>query len=126
MATQNKALTWTGRVITALVGLMLILSATMKFVNPPQVAEQFVDKLGYPEDVTFILGIVEISCAILYLIPQTAVLGAILLTGYLGGAIASHVRIHDNFAGALIGGVLVWLGLYLRCARVRALLPIRR
>ena len=126
MAANNKVLTWVGRVITGLVGLMLVFSATMKFRNPPEVAEQFVGKLGYPEDLILAIGGVEICCVILYLIPQTAILGAVLLTGYLGGAVATHVRIHDNFAGAAIGGVLVWLGLYLRDPRIRALLPIRR
>lgn len=126
MASQNKALIWTGRVMTGLVGLMMVFSAIVKFMNPPDLAEQFVGKLGYPADLILVIGTVEICCAILYLIPQTALLGAVLLTGYLGGAIATHVRIHDNFAGAAIGGILVWLGVYLRDPRVRALLPIRR
>jgi uncharacterized membrane protein YphA (DoxX/SURF4 family) len=126
MATNNKALTWTGRVITGLVSLMLIFSATMKFKNPPEVSEQFVGKMGYPDDLIFAIGIVEVSCVLLYLIPQAAILGAVLLTGYLGGAVATHVRIHDNFAGPAIGGVLVWLGVYFRDPRVRALLPLRR
>jgi len=123
---NNHVLTWAGRVITALVALMLVFSASMKFKNPPEVAEQFVGKLGYPAELIFAIGIVEVSCVVLYLIPQTAILGAVLLTGYLGGAVATHVRIHDNFAGAVVGGVLVWLALYLREPRVRALLPIRR
>jgi uncharacterized membrane protein YphA (DoxX/SURF4 family) len=126
MATNSKAMTWAGRVITGLVSLLLIFSATMKFKNPPEVTEQFVGKLGYPADLIFAIGIIEVSCVVLYLIPQTAILGAVLLTGYLGGAVATHVRIHDNFAGPVIGGVLVWLGVYLRDPRVRALLPIRR
>lgn len=126
MASQNKALTWTGRMMTGLVGLMMVFSATVKFMNPPDLSEQFVGKLGYPADLILVIGAVEICCAVLYLIPQTAILGAVLLTGYLGGAIATHVRIHDNFAGAAIGGILVWLGLFLRDPRVRILLPIRR
>jgi hypothetical protein len=73
-----------------------------------------------------LIGILELSCVILYAIPQTAILGAVLLTGYLGGAIATHVRVHDNFISPAIGGILVWLGVYLRDPRVRALLPIRR
>jgi uncharacterized membrane protein YphA (DoxX/SURF4 family) len=126
MGTRNKALVWTGRVLTALIALMLVLSAAAKFMKPPEVTEQFVGKLGYPADLLPVLGIVEISCVILYVIPQTAILGAVLLTGYLGGAIATHVRIHDNFAGPAIGGVLVWLAIFLRDSRIRALLPIRR
>ncbi len=126
MNANNKVLTWTGRVITALIALMMTFSATMKFRNAPEVAEQLVGKLEYPEDLTLVLGVIEISCVILYVIPQTTVLDAVLLTGYLGGAVASHVRVHDNFAGAAIGGVLVWLALFLRDPRVRALLPIRQ
>ncbi len=126
MHSQNKALTWTGRVITALVVLMLTMSAAMKLSNHPEVTKQFVGTFGYPEDLTQAIGIVEIACVVIYLIPRTAVLGAVLLTGYLGGAIATHVRVHDNFLGAAIGGVLVWLGVYLRDPRVRALLPLRR
>lgn len=126
MAANSKVMTWTGRTITGLVGLMLVFSATMKFKNPPEVAEQFVGKFGYPDDLILAIGIVEICCVVLYLIPQTAILGAVLLTGYLGGAVATHVRVHDNFAGAVIGGVLVWLGLYLRDPRIRALLPLRQ
>lgn len=126
MGTQSKTLTWIGRVMTCLIGLMMVSSAAMKLMNRPEVAEQLVGKFVYPEDLTLILGIVELSCVILYLIPQTAILGAVLLTGYLGGAIATHVRIHDNFMGPAIGGILIWLAVYLRDPRVRALLPIRR
>jgi hypothetical protein len=126
MSTQNKAMTWIGRVMTGLIALMLVASATMKFMNPPELAEQFVDKLGYPADLIMAIGITEMTCAILYVIPQTAILGAVLLTGYLGGAVATHVRIHDNFAGPAIGGVLVWLAVFLRDPRIRELLPIRR
>jgi hypothetical protein len=103
-------------------------SGTMKILNPPQLAEQFTDKFGYPGDVTLYLGIVELSCVVLYLIPPTAILGAILLTGYLGGAIATHVRIHDDFSviPPAVIGVFVWLAVFLRDPRVRALLPVRR
>ena len=94
---QAKWMTWTGWVITVLIVLMMAVSGTLKLVNPPKLAEQFTGTFGYPGDVTMYIGIVEISCVILYLIPPTAVLGAVLLTGYLGGAIATHVRIHDNF-----------------------------
>jgi hypothetical protein len=72
------------------------------------------------------LGILELVCTVLYAIPRTAVLGAILLTGYLGGAIATHVRIGDDFTPPVIMALLLWGGLYLRDARLRALLPLRR
>jgi hypothetical protein len=126
MNANNKILTWTGWVISGLVVLMMTFSAIMKFMNPPEVAEQLKKKFEYPPELTLVLGIVEISCVILYAIPQTSVLGAVLLTGYLGGAVATHVRVNDNFVFPAIGGVLVWLGLFLRDPRVRALLPIRR
>jgi len=126
MTAQNKALSWSGRILTGLICAMLTMSASMKLMNRPEVAEQLVGKFGYPEDVGFIIGIVELSCVVVYLIPQTAILGAVLLTGYLGGAIATHVRVSDNFLGPAIGGVLVWLAVYLRDPRVRALLPLRK
>jgi hypothetical protein len=126
MNAQNKALTWSGRVITGLIGLMLCFSGGAKLANPPGFSKQWVDTLGYPADVASSIGIVEISCIVLYVIPQTSVLGAVLLTGYLGGAVATHVRVHDNFVSPAIVGVFVWLALYLRDPRIRALLPIRR
>ncbi len=125
MGTQSKALTWPGWIITGLIGVMMVFSATMKFLNPPEVAEQVVGKFGYPEGLMLYIGIVEITCVVVYLIPRTALLGAVLLTGYLGGAIATHVRVHDNFWPPAIVGILVWLALYLRDPRVRAILPLR-
>jgi hypothetical protein len=125
MVAQNKRMTWSGRALSGLVGLMLVFSASMKLKNAPQVAEQLVGKFGYAQEVIAPLGVVEISCVIVYLIPQTAVLGAILLTGYLGGATATHVRIGDPFISPVIGGMLVWLALFLRDPRIRALVPWR-
>jgi hypothetical protein len=125
MVAQNKAMTRAGWVISGLIGLLMVFSATMKLTNAPGLAEQMVGRFGYPKDLILVIGIAEVCCVLLYLIPRTAVLGAVLLTGYLGGAIATHVRIHDNFLGAAIIGVFVWLGIYLRDPRVRALLPLR-
>jgi hypothetical protein len=115
---------WTGRVISAVVVLMLLFSAAMKLARPVDILKEF-DRLGYPESVVIGIGITELVCALIFAFPRTAMLGAILLTGYLGGAIATHVRIADPYFGPVIGGVLVWLGLYLRDARVRALVPWR-
>ena len=117
-------LLWTGRVISALPVLALVMSAVMKFVQPPDVAKGF-EHLGWPMSLAIALGILELTCTVIYVIPQTSVLGAILLTGYLGGATATHVRISDNFVAPIIIGVLVWLGLYLRDPRLRALIPLR-
>ena len=124
-STGSTKLIWTGRVISAVVVLLLIFSAIMKLMKPTAVTEEFT-RLGWPESITTGLGILEIACAVIYAIPQTAVLGAILLTGYLGGATATHVRIDDPFYGPVIGGVLVWLGLFLRDGRLRELVPWRK
>jgi hypothetical protein len=117
---------WAGRVVSALPVLALVGSATMKLAHSPQVVQMFTEKFGYQEASLQILALVELSCALLYLVPQTAVLGAILVTGYLGGAVATHVRVGDVFLAPLALGVLAWLGLYLRDERLRALLPLRK
>src|SRR5438105_2518499 len=92
----SKKMLWAGWMIGMLPVLMLLMSAVMKFVKPPDVVKGFSD-LGWPESLALWLGIVEITCTLIYVIPRTAVLGAILLTGYLGGAIATHVRIGQPF-----------------------------
>ena len=122
IAPTSKTLVWVGRIISALPVLMLLMSATMKFVKPAAVVEGFA-KLGFPEETAFGLGVTELVCTILYVIPWTSMLGAILLTGYLGGATAAHVRIGDPIIVTVAIGVLVWLGLYLRDHRIRALIP---
>ena len=117
---------WTGRILSALPVLMLLFSAVMKLAQPAPVLQEF-GRLGYQENVILGLGILELVCTVIYLIPRTAVLGAILLTGYLGGAIATHVRVGDpitNYAPVVLG-ILLWGGLYLRDERVRALIPLR-
>jgi len=126
MAAQPKWMTITGWIITGIVGLGLTFSGVMKFTGLPELTTEFVDRLGYPADLTVTIGLLELGCLIVYLVPQSAVLGAILLTGYLGGATATHVRIHDNFIWPVIGGVLVWLGIFFRDPRLRELLPLRR
>lgn len=122
--TNPKAALWSGRVLTFIVFAMLTFSAVMKFSMIEDVTKEFT-RLGYEQKVIVAIGVTEIACAIIYLIPQTAVLGAILLTGYLGGAIATHVRIGDPIYGPAIGGVLVWLGIFLREPRLRRLIPWR-
>ena len=120
---SKKAL-WTGRIFSALPVLMLLFSASMKLMHPPQLNEGFAH-LGIPVSFAFGLGLLEVACTVIYLIPRTAVLGAILLTGYLGGAILTHLRVGDPFWVQAVLGVLLWGGLYLREPRLRALLPIR-
>lgn len=121
----SKIALWTGWIMSVLPVLMLVMSAVMKFLKPQPVLDGFTH-LGFPEKLATPLGIVELTCTVLYLIPQTAVLGAILLTGYLGGAICTHVRVGDPFHTVVIFGVLVWGGLFLRDPRLRALIPLRR
>ena len=125
MATQKKWMTVTGWELSGLLGAMLTLSATFKFVQPEDLQKEFVGRLGYPASTGVPIGVTKLSCVVLFLIPQTSVLGAILLTGYLGGAVATHVRVHDLFIGPVIFGVVAWLALYLREPRIRELLPFR-
>ena len=120
----SRKVLWTGYIMSALPVLMLLFSAAMKFANPPPVAEGF-KHLGLPESFALGLGVLELGCTLLYIIPRTSVLGAILLTGYLGGAVLAHLRVGDPFFGPVIFGVLVWGGLFLRDPRLRALIPFR-
>ena len=122
---ESKAMIWTGRVMTALPALMFLMSAGMKLAKPPMVVEGMA-KSGIPEHLAVPIGILELACTIVYLIPQTAVLGAILLTGYLGGAIMTHLRIGEAWISPAIIGVLVWGGIFLRDSRLRTLIPLRR
>ncbi|MBX3404098.1 MAG: DoxX family protein [Phycisphaeraceae bacterium] len=126
MHANPKGLTVVGLVLTALVALLLTFSAVMKFLRPPEMIEQFEGVLGYPARLAVPIGMVELLCVVLFIIPRTAALGAVLLTGYLGGAIATHVRIGDQFIAPVIVGVVVWLALFMRDPRVRSLLPLRR
>ena len=121
----SKAVIGFGWLLSLLPSLMLLFSGIMKLLRPEDVVKGF-EHRGYPDHLALALGIVEIGCTLIYLFPRTAVLGAILLTGYLGGAIATHVRILEwQFVAALVLGVLVWGGLFLRDLRVRALIPVR-
>jgi hypothetical protein len=123
-APKGRVMFWAGWVLTVLISLMLGMAGVMNVTR----AQQAVDGLkqyGYPPGVLVPLGVVVLASVALYLIPRTAVLGAILLTGYLGGAVNTHVRAGEPWFIAAIVGVLVWLALYLRDARVRALTPIR-
>jgi hypothetical protein len=124
-APVSKKALWAGRVLSTLPVLMLLMSAAMKFIKPPPVVEGFAH-LGLPEALGIWLGILELACAAAYVIPQTCVLGAILLTGYFGGATLAHLRVGDPFWMPAIVGVLVWGGLFLRDPRLRALIPLRR
>ena len=125
-APPSRGRLWTGRVLSALPVLAMVMSGVMKLMQLPQVGEVFGSKLGYPSSTFVPIGILELTCIALYAIPQTAVLGAVLVTGYLGGAIATHVRVEDAFISPLVLGILAWVGLYLRDERLSALLPLRK
>ena len=122
----SKNQLWAGRIISALPVLLLLFSGVMKLLKPTPVLQGFAH-YGYPESLIVVIGILEIACTLVYVIPQSSYLGAILMTAYLGGATASNVRVGDpSYFATVILGVLVWAGLYLRDARLRALLPLRR
>lgn len=120
-----------GRILSGLVILFLLFDGAIKLVPWPVVTETM-DKMGYgaSENLARSLGLITIVCTVLYSVPPTSILGAILLTGYLGGAIASHVRIGSPlFSHILFGfylGLMVWGGLWLRDRRLRSLIPFRR
>jgi len=120
---------WAGRILSGLVVLFLLFDGAIKLVPIDPVTESLA-QLGYPVNLARGLGVLVLVCTVFYVIPRTAVLGAILLTGLLGGAIATHLRVGDPvFTHLLFGaylGVMVWGGLFLRDERVRALIPLRR
>jgi hypothetical protein len=125
-APMSKKMLWTGRVISALPVLLMLFSAVVKFLKPVSVVQGFV-RFGYPESQIVIIGVLELLSCIFYLIPRTAVLGAILMTAYLGGATATNVRVGDpSYIMPVLLGVFVWGGLFFRDERVRALIPFRR
>ena len=121
----GKAAYWGGWAMSVLPSLLLFFSAGMKISQSAAVVEGF-PKMGYPANLALGIGIVELACTILYLIPQTSVLGCILLTGYLGGATATHLRIEEPYYAPVIIGVILWGGLFLRDPKIRALIPIKR
>ena len=129
--TVPNAAEWTGRAMSGLVIAFLLLDGAIKLVPIAPVTETMV-QLGYSDSAGLArgLGVLTLLCTILYAVPRTSVLGAILLTGYLGGAIATHLRVDSPvFTHLLFGlylGLMAWGGLYLRDARLRTLLPLRK
>jgi DoxX-like protein len=129
MNASDKKRLMTGYVLTTLVALFLAFDTVMKVLRLAP-AVQGTTELGYPAGSVFAIGVIELVCLVLYLIPRTSVLGALLLTGYLGGAIATHVRVGSPLLGYTLFPIYVaamlWGGLYLREARLRALVPFRQ
>jgi len=128
VAAVSKGSLWTGRILGCLLCAFLIFDAVAKFFQPRPVVEAF-ERLSIPLTLAVPIGAMLLICVLLYLVPQTAVLGAILLTGYLGGAVSTHLRHGDPLFSMVLFpvyfGILLWLGLYLREPRLRALVPLR-
>lgn len=129
MSLKASPMVWTGRVLTGLFALfMLGASITPKFFMPDIVAESVIPN-GWHGDKTLLLGIIELTCLVLYLIPRTAVFGAVLMTAYLGGAIATNLRVDNPLFGFTLFGVylglFMWGGLWLRDPAFRAVFPFR-
>jgi len=115
---------WVGRAVSGLVSLLFFVSAFMKLKGGDEVTKGM-EHLGFSASLMTPLAILELSCVVLYLIPRTSVLGAVLLTGYIGGAICTHLRVGDSFYVQIALGVAVWFGLWLREGRLWSLLPVR-
>lgn len=122
---MNRTTTWAARILTALVILAFVPSAIMKMIRHPTAIEGF-SRIGIPDSAIVPLGVVELCCLAFYLIPRTTVLGTLLLTGYLGGATLANIISRSDFIHALIVGLLVWAGAWLRVTELRTLVPIRR
>jgi hypothetical protein len=120
----SKASFWAGCILSALPVLVFAFTGMFSLLKPAISLQGFVH-YGYPDNALLRITIVELACAVLYALPRTSVLGAILLTGYLGGATATHLRVGEPFYLPIIVGVMIWLGLYLRDGRLRSLIPLR-
>ena len=125
VSSGSNKMVWTGRILSGLLVLFMIFSSAIGLLKPAFAKAGFA-RLGYPESVASGVAIAMLACTLLYAIPQTSLLGAILITGYLGGATASHLRVGEPFYLPVIIGVLFWLGIYLREERLRALVPLRK
>jgi len=127
-APAPKGRLWAGRILSGLAVLFMLADAVMHILQPQPVVDAF-NRLGYPIQLAVPLGIIVMVCVTLYALPRTSFLGALFLTGYLGGAVSSHVRIGDvpfNIAFPIIMATLIWVGLFLRDRRLPALLSAAR
>jgi MFS family permease len=124
MAARGKAV-WVGWALSGLAALLFLLSAFMKLKGGPDL-DKGMEHLGIPASMVLPLAILELTCLAIYLIPPTAVLGAILLAGYVGGTIVTHWRSGDSFIVNIVLGLVIWLGIYLREPRLKELIPRRK
>jgi hypothetical protein len=123
-APASKKMLWAGRILSALPVLLIVFTGMFGLLKPTSASQGFAH-YGYPDGALWPIFIVELVCALVYAIPRTSVLGAILLTGYFGGATATHVWVGEPFFIPVIVGSVVWLGVYLRDNRLRELVPLR-
>ena len=127
-ANESKGMLWTGRVLSGLMALFLVLDGVGHLMKPAPVVEAFA-RLGYPLSASVGIGLLALICTAIYVTPRTSVLGAILLTGYMGGAVSTHVRAGSTLFETIfpvILGALVWAGIFVRDAQLRKLIPLRR
>jgi hypothetical protein len=128
IGSHSKTRLWIGRILTVLPALFLLVDGGMKLFKPPVVVETTI-KLGYPESTIVAIGVTVLACTFLYLLPSTSILGAVLLTGYLGGAVATQVRVSAgafNILFPVFLASLLWAGVWLRDRRLERLLPFTR
>jgi hypothetical protein len=128
IANEPKGMLWTGRILSGLVVLLFVFDGVGHLMKPAPVVEAF-GRLGYPLSASVGIGVLALICTAIYVTPRTSIFGAILLTGYLGGAVSTHVRARSSLFETVfpvILGVLVWAGIYVRDAQLRKLIPLRR
>jgi hypothetical protein len=128
VAAPKKWQVWLGCILSAVPVFMMTFAGLMKLTHAPQMVASWVNQFGWSERLMTPLALVELSCVLLYAIPRTAVIGAILVTGFFGGAFTSHLRAGDAGGGVvpIVLAMFAWLGLYLREERLRSLIPLRR
>jgi len=124
-AAVSKTSLWAGRILSGLAIAVFVFTGLFWLLKPAVAAQGFAH-YGYPDSAALPIALVETACVIVYAIPRTSVLGAILLTGYLGGATATHVRAGEPFFLPIVVGIVIWLGLFLRDGQLRAHIPWRR
>lgn len=123
---KDRVMVWVGRVLSVLIVPPMVMGAIMSFRLPPEIVKNF-EAMGWPTSVAATIGVLNLASLAIFLVPQTAVLGVILLTGYFGGAVATHLRVGENAKCVVpvVFGIIVWLAIYLREPRLRAILPWR-
>jgi hypothetical protein len=128
IANESKGMLWTGRILSGLMALFFVFDGVGHLMKPAPVVEAFA-RLGYPLSASVGIGVLTLVCTAMYVTPRTSILGAILMTGYLGGAVSTQVRAGSSLFETIfpvILGTLMWAGIYVRDAQLRTLIPLRR